>query len=73
MIQYANFITELFQRPPPLDCGLNCFWLNHGNPYLMLGPFKYELKNRQPEIAYVHDMVSEKEIYRVKMGEFISK
>ena len=56
-----------------MDSDLNCFWLHHTNPYLRLGPFKLELKNKQPEIAYVHDMVSETEMERIKTGNSIKR
>ena len=52
-----------------MDSDLNCFWLHHENPYLKLGPFKLELKNKRPEVSYVHDMVSQKEMDRIKTGE----
>ena len=40
--------------------------LNHGNPYLKLGPFKYELKSAEPEIAIVHQLISIQEAENVK-------
>ena len=52
-----------------MDSDLNCFWLHHENPFLKLGPFKLELKNKRPEVSYVHDMVSQKEMDRIKTGE----
>ena len=32
----------------------------------MLGPFKYELKNAEPEIAIVHQLISTQEAENVK-------
>merc|ERR1712141_663901 len=32
----------ILQRNPALDKNLKCIWLNHGNPYLKLGPWNYE-------------------------------
>ena len=40
--------------------------MNHGNPYLKLGPFKYELKSAEPEIAIVHQLISIQEAESVK-------
>ena len=36
---------------------------------MKLGPYKFELKNKEPEIAYVHDMVSKAEMERIKAGK----
>jgi len=45
---------------------LSCFYVHHDNPFLILGPFKYELKHQVPEIGVFHDLVSENEIEAVK-------
>ena len=37
---------------------MKCFWLDHGNSYLKLGPFKTEMKLKIPEIMVMHNFVS---------------
>ena len=66
---YTTIKQPVSKRPAYLDKDLNCFWLHHGNPYMKLGPYKFELKNKEPEIAYVHDMVSKAEMERIKAGK----
>jgi hypothetical protein len=44
-------------RPAELDKDLRCFFVDHEDPYLKLGPFKYELKHDKPEIGMFHDLV----------------
>ena len=43
-----------------------CHYLHRNNPYLLLGPFKYEPLNDVPHIALLRDFASEKQINRVK-------
>ena len=52
------FLTILQIRPPELDKDVRCFFVDHNDPFLILGPFKYELKNRVPEIGLFHDLAS---------------
>ena len=40
---------------------LNCLWLHHNHPYLKLGPFKFEVQHKEPEIAIIHEFASFKE------------
>ena len=54
------------QRNPALDKNLKCIWLNHGNPYLKLGPWNYEWLHQNPEIALVHNLISENESLRMR-------
>ena len=39
--------------------------MTHENPFLKVGPFKYEFLNRIPEVAYVHDLISKAEADKV--------
>ena len=55
-----------YHRPPQLEKDLHCIWLHHYNPYLRLGPFKYETKHQNPEIAVIHDLVNPKETEKIK-------
>lgn len=41
-----------------MDKDLYCFYIDHRDPFLKLGPFKYELKNRNPEVGLFHDLAS---------------
>ena len=50
-----------FLRTPIMDAELSCFFLHHWNPYLRLGPFKLEEKNRLPYVALFRDFMSESE------------
>ena len=40
--------------------------MDHNNPYLKLGPFKLELRHKNPEIAEVHDFASPTEVKRIR-------
>ena len=49
-----------------MDVGLYCQFLHKNNPYLKLGPMKYEMLNREPEINLLHNFISNEEIRNVK-------
>ena len=49
-----------------MDKDTKCVLLNHCIPYLKIGPFKFEMKNQNPEIGVIHDLVSENEITEIK-------
>lgn len=53
-------------RPAEINKDLKCFYVDHKNPFLRLGPFKYELKHRAPEIGLFHDLVSHSEMEKIK-------
>ena len=55
-----------FERPPDLEKGLKCIFLTHGNPYLKIGPFKYEYLNKKPNVGFVHDLISYQEALNMK-------
>ena len=55
-----------FIRPAYLDINTKCQYLHHNNPYMKLGPFKYELLHPGPEIGYLHDFVSSSETEAIK-------
>ena len=50
-----------FKRPSRLDKNCHCQYLHHKNPYLLLGPFKYERLNKVPEIGYFHELLYDTE------------
>ena len=50
-----------------MDKDLKCVWLHYNNPYLWLGPFKFEFKHQNPEIALIHDFINEEEAQKIKM------
>ena len=56
-----------FVRPAYLEKNLHCIFLHHGNPFLKMGPFKYECLNKQPSIGFVHDLISKLEASQVKI------
>ena len=37
---------------------MNCIWLHHNDPYLKLGPFRFEIKHQEPEIGLIHEFAS---------------
>ena len=41
-------------------------FLHQNNPYLKLGPMKYEMLNQKPEISLLHDFISDAEIRKIK-------
>ena len=43
-----------------------CYWLHHNDSYLRIGPFKLEIQHQSPEIAQIHDFISESEINAIK-------
>ncbi len=49
-------------RPAEHDLDSNCILLHYGNPYLRLGPFKYEILNRDPHVAMFRDFYGSKEL-----------
>ena len=53
-------------RPASLEKDLKCIYLNHGNPYLKIAPFKYESLNKGPNVGFVHDLISTKEASEMK-------
>jgi hypothetical protein len=49
-----------------MDLDLYCQFLHQNNPYLKLGPMKFEMLNSEPEIDLLHDFLSDKEIHKLK-------
>ena len=49
-----------------MDMDLYCQFLHQNNPYLKLGPLKFEMLNSEPEIDLLHDFISDKEIHNLK-------
>ena len=52
-----------------------CILLHHNDPYLRIGPFKFEIKHSNPEIAIIHDLVNIQEsenIQNITRGKMIS-
>ncbi len=43
-----------------------CSWLDHQDPFLRLGPFKYEALHNKPQIAIIRDFASGPELSRIK-------
>ena len=57
-----------FVRPADLEKDLKCIYLNHGNPYLKIAPFKYESLNKGPNVGFVHDLISSQEASKMKVN-----
>ena len=49
-----------------MNSDLKCFYVSHKDPYYKLGPFKYELKHRAPEIGLFHDFAHPSEMDKIK-------
>ena len=66
--QYSLRLEQFLQqvRPAEQDKNLFCFHLHHNDPYLILGPFKYERLLANPEIGLFHDFASEFEMETMK-------
>ena len=58
--------SNQFVRPTYLDKNLKCLFVHHENPFLKLGPFKYELLNKEPNVCFVHDLISNKQAENLK-------
>ena len=48
-------------RTMKFNSHLKCHFLNMGNPYLLIGPFKMEEKSDNPFLVIFHDFLSKKE------------
>ena len=51
-----------------MDLDLYCQFLHQNNPYLKLGPMKYEKLNHEPEVNLLYDFISENEIHKLKVA-----
>lgn len=61
--QRSRLLCQMkFDRPESMNKDLFCRYLHHGNPYLKVGPMKYEMLNRDPEVSLVQDFIHDKEI-----------
>ena len=40
--------------------------MHHNNPYLKIGPFKFEFKNQKPEIGLFHELVTPAEAQAIQ-------
>ena len=49
-------------RPPEADVGLYCTLLDYKNPYLRLGPFKYEALNLGPHVGLFRHFFGDTEL-----------
>ena len=60
MLKYSKKLCngDTNMRPAELDVNLQCQYLHYHNPYLMLGPFKYEPLNDDPHIGIFRDFYS---------------
>ena len=60
MMKYSRKLCngDTSLRPPRMDTNLRCHHLHYHNPYLQLGPFKYEPLNEDPHIGMFRDFYS---------------
>ena len=65
--QYLYLFSSFqYTRPSKMDLDLSCQFLHQNNPYLKLGPMKFEMLNGEPEVDLLHDFLSDKEIHKLK-------
>ena len=64
---YNNKLFFQYHKQPILEKDLHCSWLHHKNPYLRIGPFKFEEKHKDPEVGLLHDFVSLNETSQIKI------
>ena len=50
-----------------MDKDTKCIFVDHGNAYLKLGPFKYERLNKEPEVGYIHELISADQCNQMQM------
>ena len=55
-----------YVRPAFLVKNLHCKFVHHNNPYLEIGPFKFELMNQKPEIGLIHELVTSAEAQAIQ-------
>ena len=53
-------------RPPKLNKDVRCLWLDHKNPFLKIGPFKFELFHENFEIGLIHDLITKEESVNIQ-------
>ena len=57
----------MFESHPKMNINYyQCHYLHRNNPFLSLGPYKYEPLNDVPHIAILRDFASQKQISGVK-------
>ena len=54
-----------FERPLNIIKHLKCWLIDHDNRFLKMGPFKFEILHTDPEVGYIHDLVSAKQADKV--------
>ena len=57
-----HYFTYLFHSKNMSTAVFFCTFIHHYNPFLKMGPFKFEAKHQNPEIGFFHDFVSTIEI-----------
>ena len=45
---------------------MKCLWLDHKNPFLKIGPFKYERLHENFEIGLIHELITVEESYTIR-------
>ena len=45
---------------------MKCLWLDHRNPFLKIGPFKYEQLHENFEIGIVHELITVQESLAIR-------
>ena len=60
MLKYSKKLCngDTTMRPPDRDINLKCHLLHYHNPYLKIGPFKYEPLNDDPHVGMFKDFYS---------------
>ena len=62
---YCTFFFKIV-RPPNLNMNVKCLWLDHKNPFLKIGPFKFERLHENFEIGLLHDLITKEESVNIQ-------
>ena len=67
-----DFTKPIFKGPEE-DKDLGCFYGDNGSPWLRLGPIKVEVKNKNPYIAVLRELLFEHECDNITqfLGPFL--
>lgn len=63
---YEQLCRGELSPPEEITSQLKCVYVNHGNPFLYLAPFKVEEVHFNPGIYIFHDVISDAEIETIK-------
>lgn len=63
---YEQLCRGEITAPPAVMAKLHCRYVDNGNPFLKIAPFKVEEAYPKPKIVIFHDVMSDDEISTIK-------